>query len=72
MRTGDMTITFIPTLPQAVAVLVSTTVYAGQAYAAQNVGLPVLAVSEPETFILLGSGMVIAAMLFRRFKRKAT
>jgi hypothetical protein len=38
-------------------------------YAAHPGGEPLPSVSEPETFILLGAGMVIAAMVFHRFKK---
>ena len=34
--------------------------------------IPIHPVSEPETFILLGAGMVIAALIFQLVSRKST
>jgi hypothetical protein len=57
-----------------IALLLALEIYSPpQTFAANPMtGGSALSVTEPETFILLGAGMVIAALLFHRFGKKTT
>ena len=63
---------FMRSLRLTAVELLAAPALARSVHAAQPGGGPIPSVSEPETFILLGAGLVIAAVLLQRCRKKST